>query len=107
MALLEFDRIDDAIEVLNASDYGLVASVFSRDRATFERFYRESRVGLLNWNTGTVGASSRLPFGGVGRSGNDHPAGVLATVACTYPVASLEMESAAVPKPPPGFPWPS
>ncbi len=107
VALLEFDRIDDAIEVLNASDYGLVASVFSRDRATFERFYRESRVGLLNWNTGTVGASSRLPFGGVGRSGNDHPAGVLAAVACTYPVASLEMESAAVPKPPPGFPWPS
>ena len=107
VALLEFDSLEEGIEALNATDYGLVASVFTRDRDRFERVYRESRVGVLNWNTGTVGASSRLPFGGLGRSGNDHPAGVLATAWCTYPVASLELAEASVPSPPPGFPWPS
>jgi succinylglutamic semialdehyde dehydrogenase len=107
VALLEINGLDDGIEALNASDYGLVASVFTRSREAFERVYRESRLGLLNWNTGTVGASSSLPFGGVGQSGNDHPAGVLGSVACTYPVASLELETAVVPEPPPGFPWPS
>ena len=29
------------------------------------------RVGALNWNATTVGASSKLPFGGVKQSGND------------------------------------
>jgi succinylglutamic semialdehyde dehydrogenase len=106
VCLLEVDGVNETIEALNAVDYGLVASVFTRDRETFETFYRLSRVGLLNWNTGTVGASGRLPFGGIGRSGNDRPAGILATVACTYPVASLEAPSPSVPTPPPGFPWP-
>ena len=37
----------------------------------YERAARELRVGVLNWNATTVGASSKLPFGGVKRSGND------------------------------------
>jgi succinylglutamic semialdehyde dehydrogenase len=106
VCLLETAAIDHAIEALNVVDYGLVASVFTRERETFETFYRGSRVGLLNWNTATVGASGKLPFGGIGRSGNDRPAGILGTVACTYPVASVEVPSPSVPSPPPGFPWP-
>jgi succinylglutamic semialdehyde dehydrogenase len=105
-ALLECDSLEEAIEALNSTEYGLVASVFTRDRSRFEQVYREGRVGLLNWNTGTVGASSRLPFGGIGTSGNDRPAAVLSTLSCTYPVASLEVPSPPAPSPPPGFPWP-
>jgi succinylglutamic semialdehyde dehydrogenase len=106
VALLEVDSLDAAIEALNSTDYGLVASVFTKDREHLERVYREARVGLLNWNTGTVGASSRLPFGGVGRSGNDRAAAVTSTLWCTYPVASLEVPSPTIPSPPPGFKWP-
>jgi succinylglutamic semialdehyde dehydrogenase len=102
----EVDGLDAGIAALGASDYGLVASVFTRERARFERVFRESRVGVLNWNTGTVGASSRLPFGGLGRSGNDRPAGVTSTHYCTYPVASLELEEPAPPSAHEGFPWP-
>jgi succinylglutamic semialdehyde dehydrogenase len=104
--VLEVDELDEAITILNQSDYGLVASVFSRERESFERVWRASRVGLLNWNTSTVGASSRLPFGGIGKSGNDRAAGVTSTLYCTYPVASVEVAEPATPKPPPGFPWP-
>jgi len=102
--VLPVDSIETAIDALGATDYGLVASVWTARRETYERFYRDSRVGVLNWNTSTVGTSSRLPFGGVGRSGNDRPAGVLSTRYCTYPVASLEHEHPAAPGSFPGFP---
>ncbi len=101
VALLEVDSFDAGLAALDATPYGLVASVFSADRARFERAFRETRLGLLNWNASTVGASSRLPFGGVKRSGNARPAGVLSSLYCSYPVASLEVER---PKPVTGFP---
>ncbi len=102
--LLQVESLEEGIAALEASDYGLVSSVFSANRASFERVRRESRVGLLNWNTATVGASSELPFGGVGKSGNDRPAGVLSTQYCTYPVASLEVAQPGPPAAYPGFP---
>jgi succinylglutamic semialdehyde dehydrogenase len=104
VAVLEVGSLDEGIAALDATPYGLVASVFSASRATYERVWRELRVGLLNWNGGTVGASSRLPFGGVKRSGNARPAGVSSSLYCTYPVASLEMEVPAAARPFPGFP---
>ena len=91
--ILPVESLDEAIAALGATDYGLVASVFSSDRESYERVFRESRFGLLNWNTSTVGASSALPFGGQGQSGNDRPAGATAVDYCTFPVASLEAEA--------------
>ena len=104
VCILEVDSLDEGCGALNATDYGLSGSVFTRERARFEQVYRESRMGILNWNTSTVGASSRLPFGGLGRSGNDRPAGVAATLYCTHPVASLELEQPTEPPQAPGFP---
>jgi succinylglutamic semialdehyde dehydrogenase len=102
--VVEVDSFEEGMAALDTPDYGLVGSVFTRQRARFEQVFRESRLGLLNWNTSTVGASSKLPFGGVGRSGNDRPAGVLSTAYCTYPVASLEIEEPGPPPKIPGFP---
>jgi succinylglutamic semialdehyde dehydrogenase len=89
-SLYPIDDLDEAIHAVNDSDYGLVASVMTRDRAAFEHCVGRIRTGLLNWNKATVGASGKLPFGGGGRSGNDRPAGVTATVYCTVPQAHLE-----------------
>ena len=44
-------------------------------------------MGALSWNAPTVGASSRLPFGGVKNSGNHRPAGAFSTLYCAYPMA--------------------
>ncbi len=104
VALLEVADLEQAIAALDATPYGLVASVFSRDRERFERVYRETHHGLLNWNTSTVGANSRLPFGGVKRSGNDRAAGVASTLYTTYPVASVEFPEPARDAHWPGFP---
>ena len=106
-ALYVVDDLDEAIAAANDSDYGLVASVMSRDRDRYERCVGRIRTGLLNWNKATVGASGRLPFGGIGRSGNDRPAGATATVYCTVPQSHLESEAGFDPATlPPGMPRP-
>jgi succinylglutamic semialdehyde dehydrogenase len=81
--------LDDAIVQANATQFGLAASLFSSDPSEWSRFFAECRAGCINWNTGTAGASSKLPFGGLGRSGNHRPAGAFAVDACAYPVASM------------------
>ena len=48
-----------------------------------------------------------LPFGGSGKSGNDRPAGVTATLYCTVAQAHLESDAAFDPEAlPPGMPRP-
>ena len=83
------ESADDAIEQANATRFGLAASIFTRDKSEADRFVRLSRAGCVNVNTGTAGASSRLPFGGLGLSGNHRPAGAFSLDYCAYPVASM------------------
>lgn len=93
VAIYQVDEIAEAVGIVNSSSYGLALSVFSSDREVYEYALNRSRVGIVNWNRATVGASSRLPFGGMGKSGNNQPTGTFAIYSCTYPVASLEDES--------------
>ncbi len=81
--------LDEAIEQVNATRFGLAASVFTTDAAAVERFCGEVRAGCINVNTGTAGASSKLPFGGLGLSGNHRPAGAFSLDYCAYPVAGM------------------
>ncbi len=90
------NSLEDAIEQANATHYGLAASIFTHDERAIERFFHEARAGCVNVNTGTAGASSKLPFGGLGRSGNHRPAGSFSLDYCAYPVAGMiETGSAA------------
>jgi len=98
------DSVDAGLAALDATDFGLVASVFTRSRATYERATREVRVGCVNWNAPTVGASSKLPFGGVKRSGNDRAAAAASTLYTTIPQANLEVAAPGPPAKYPGFP---
>ncbi|MFN0011244.1 MAG: aldehyde dehydrogenase family protein [Phycisphaerales bacterium] len=81
--------LDEAILRVNATRYGLAASIFTKDAGDIERFLAECRAGCVNVNTGTAGASSKLPFGGLGLSGNHRPAGSFALDYCAYPVAAM------------------
>ncbi len=105
--VLAVDSADEGLALVDATDYGLVASIFTRDRRLYERAARSLRVGALNWNAATVGASSKLPFGGVKQSGNDRAAGAASTLYCTFPQANLEHEQAPAPGDWPGFPRPA
>lgn len=80
---------EDAIEQANTTRYGLAAAIFTRDEETVDQFLREAKAGCVNINTGTAGASSKLPFGGLGLSGNHRPAGAFSLDYCAYPVACM------------------
>jgi len=106
-SLYPIDDLDQAIAAINDSDYGLAASVMTKDRRSYEHCIGRIRTGLLNWNKATVGASGKLPFGGGKRSGNHREAGVASTVYCSVPQSHLEsdtpFDSATLP---PGMPKP-
>jgi succinylglutamic semialdehyde dehydrogenase len=78
------------LALANDSSFGLVASVFTSNRDRFEWLASRLRTGVINWNAPTVGASGKLPFGGVGLSGNHRPAGAFSSLYCAWPVALLE-----------------
>ena len=60
--------VKEAVELVNASRYGLGAAVFSRSRG--EQLARRLRVGMVAVNSVvTFAAVPTLPFGGVGDSG--------------------------------------
>ncbi len=83
------DSFEDAITQANATRYGLAASIFTKSQKHIESFLTSVKAGCLNVNAGTAGASSKLPFGGLGLSGNHRPAGAFALDYCAYPVASM------------------
>ncbi|MFI4875338.1 MAG: succinylglutamate-semialdehyde dehydrogenase [Blastopirellula sp. JB062] len=91
--LLQVIRVDDfaaAIHEANQTRFGLAAGLLGGERSDFEQFRRQVQAGLINWNLPTTGASGRLPFGGVGQSGNYRPAGYFAVDFCHVPIAGLE-----------------
>jgi succinylglutamic semialdehyde dehydrogenase len=105
--LLQVIRVPDfaaAIRIANQTRYGLAAALLSDDAALYEQLYASIRAGIINWNRPTTGASSALPFGGVGASGNHRPAGNFAIDYCNDPVASLESPMLTMPQAlPPGI----
>ncbi len=90
VAVYTVDEIEAALEIVNSGGFGLVTAIFTKDRALYEKVWLEAKVGLVNWNRTTNGASSRMPFGGIGKSGNDRASGHFAIQYCAVPVASLE-----------------
>jgi succinylglutamic semialdehyde dehydrogenase len=80
---------EEALAIANATDYGLAASVHTQSESAFDRCQRALDCGVVNWNAPTVGASGRLPFGGLKRSGNHRPAALFSTLYCAAPVAVM------------------
>ena len=92
------DSLDEAIAIAEDTEYGLACSVFTSSEDAYLETVRGVRAGVINWNRSTVGASSKLPFGGMKKSGNGHPAALFSVYYCTYPVASLENDKPFDPK---------
>jgi acyl-CoA reductase-like NAD-dependent aldehyde dehydrogenase len=59
----------DAIRLANDSDYGLSASVFTKDTARGLGIARQIKSGICHVNGPTVHDEAQMPFGGVGASG--------------------------------------
>lgn len=60
---------DHAVDLANQSEYGLSASVFTRDVARGLRIARRIRSGICHVNGPTVHDEAQMPFGGTKASG--------------------------------------
>lgn len=100
--LIYKDNLTDAINEANNTRYGLSAGLISEDSEDYDQFSRDIKAGAISWNTSTTGASSKTPFGGVGRSGNHRPSALYAADYCAYPVAAIESARLSTPSYIPG-----
>jgi acyl-CoA reductase-like NAD-dependent aldehyde dehydrogenase len=73
--LIEAQNLDDAVRILNGVEYGLSASIFTRDVNTAMRAIDDIFTGIVYVNHGTIGAEVHLPFGGTKHTGNGHREG--------------------------------
>ncbi len=68
LVVMPFETEDEAVEIANGTDFGLVAGVFTRDLDRALRLTRRLRAGQVfvnEWYAGGI----ETPFGGVGLSG--------------------------------------
>lgn len=101
--LLQVFRVSDFEEAMkraNKTRFGLSAGLLSDSRACYDAFARDIRAGVITWNRPTTGASSGLPFGGIGASGNHRPSAYYAADYCAYPVAAQEADRLVLPEKP-------
>jgi acyl-CoA reductase-like NAD-dependent aldehyde dehydrogenase len=78
--VVSIDSLEEAIWLTNASPYGLLSAIFTRDLAKGLRFADEVRTGWVNVNDSSNYWESHLPFGGragtasgIGRVGGSAP----------------------------------
>lgn len=73
--LIPFDTEADALEIANSTEFGLVASIWTRDGARQMRLAKALKSGQVFINNYGAGGGVELPFGGVGKSGHGREKG--------------------------------
>jgi aldehyde dehydrogenase (NAD+) len=72
LAVIKANDFDEAIDILNDTDYGLSSSIYTKDVNKAFRAIRDIEAGITYVNGPTIGAEIQLPFGGVKNTGNGH-----------------------------------
>jgi alpha-ketoglutaric semialdehyde dehydrogenase len=72
VSVIRVGSLDEAIEVGNAVEYGLSASIYTQDVNKAFTAMRDMYTGIFYVNAPTIGAETHLPFGGTKSTGNGH-----------------------------------
>jgi len=78
LSAMPFDDEEDAIALANATDFGLLAGIWTRDGGRQTRVAKRMKCGQVYINTYGAGGGVELPFGGVKRSGHGREKGFMA-----------------------------
>ena len=78
LAVMPFSDEADAIALANATDYGLIAAVWTENGSRQQRVAKAVRAGQVFINCFGAGGGVELPFGGTKRSGHGREKGLLA-----------------------------
>ena len=73
--IIPFDTEAEALAIANGTEFGLVASVWSRDGARQMRLAKKLHAGQVFLNNYGAAGGAELPFGGVGKSGHGREKG--------------------------------
>ena len=73
-----FDTDEEAVQLANGTEFGLVAGVWTRDGARQQRMARQIVSGQVFINCYGAGGGVELPFGGTKRSGHGREKGLMA-----------------------------
>ncbi|MCC1492909.1 aldehyde dehydrogenase family protein [Cognatishimia sp. F0-27] len=74
LAVLTFRDMDDALEIVNGSAYGLSAGVWSENVHTCLEFARRAKAGTI-WTNTWMDGFPEMPFGGMRESGQGRELG--------------------------------
>lgn len=75
LSVLKCEDLEDGINILNGTQYGLSSSIFTNDVNSAFRAVRDIEAGITYINGATIGAEAHMPFGGVKGTGNGHREG--------------------------------
>ena len=73
--IIPFDTEEEALQIANGTEYGLVASVWTSDGARQMRLAKQLHAGQIFVNNYGAGGGVELPFGGTGKSGHGREKG--------------------------------
>jgi aldehyde dehydrogenase (NAD+) len=72
LVVIDTDGFDDAIDIVNDTEYGLSAAIYTRDVNAAMRATQRIDTGIVYVNAPTIGAEIQLPFGGTKHTGNGY-----------------------------------
>ncbi|WP_127586745.1 alpha-ketoglutaric semialdehyde dehydrogenase GucD [Paenibacillus koleovorans] len=68
IGLIQVNSLEEAIHTANDVEFGLSASIFTKDIGTMMRFIQDMDAGLIRVNSETAGVELQAPFGGMKHS---------------------------------------
>jgi aldehyde dehydrogenase (NAD+) len=83
LAIIRFDELDEAADLANRSQYGLVAGIWTRDINKALSLAARIKAGQVYINTYGAGGGVELPFGGYKKSGYGREKGLEALASYT------------------------
>lgn len=75
LSVITVESFEEAIDVLNDTDYGLSSSIYTQDVNMAYKAMRDIECGITYINGPTIGAECHMPFGGFKGTGNGHREG--------------------------------